>query len=71
MIKLYEDQEVSIYQVQKDLGLGKYTLYRYASGERSVENMPVKILQELAKYFGMDIDIIYKKMKEYEEIREV
>jgi septum formation topological specificity factor MinE len=71
MIKLFENQNVSIYQVQKELGLGIYTLYRYAKGQRKISNMPSEILHSLSKYFGIDVDTLYTKMKEYEANRGV
>lgn len=71
MVKLFEEQNVSIYQVQKELGLGIYTLYRYAKGQRKIENMPSKMLRSLSKYFGIDTDTLYTKMKEYEAKRGV
>ena len=66
MLKLFENQNISLYQVQKELGLGMYTLYRYAKGQRRIENMPVKLLHRLSKCFGMDVDTLYQKMCEYQ-----
>lgn len=67
MIKLFEDQKVSLYQVQKDLGLGIYTLYRYAKGQRNVENMPTKTVCDLAYYFKIEVKVLYKKMLDYQK----
>ena len=69
MIKLFEEQNISTYQLQKELGLGKYTLYRYANGERSVKNMPAKTLYKLSKCLNINIDMLYSKMCEYEQMR--
>ena len=66
MIKLFKGQNVSIYQVQKELGLGIYTLYRYAKGQRKIGNMPSEMLRRLSKCFGMDVDTLYQKMCEYQ-----
>ena len=67
MIKLFEGQKVSLYQVQKDLGLGIYTLYRYAKGQRNVENMPTKMVCDLAYYFKIEVNTLYKKMLDYQK----
>nr|DAP56948.1 MAG TPA: Regulatory protein-modification, helix-turn-helix, transcriptional regulator, DNA [Caudoviricetes sp.] len=67
MIKLFEGQKVSLYQVQKDLGLGIYTLYRYAKGQRNVENMPTKMVFDLAYYFKIEVNTLYKKMLDYQK----
>ena len=66
MIKLIEEQKESLYIIQKKLNLGMYTLYRYAKGQRRIENMPVKLLRRLSKCFGMDVDTLYQKMCEYQ-----
>lgn len=71
MIKLYEEQKTSLYQIQKELGLGIYTLYRYAKGQRKIGNMPSEMLHSLSKYFGIDVDTLYNEMKEYEAKRGV
>ena len=65
MIKLFEGQKASLYKVQKDLGLGKFTLYRYANGTRKIQNMDIILANKLAKYFGMSLDDFYKAALEY------
>lgn len=67
MIKLFEEQKVSLYKVQKDLGLGIYTLYRYARNQRKIENMPSKMVCDLAYYFKIEVNTLYKKMLEYQK----
>ena len=67
MIKLFEGQKVSLYQVQKDLGLGIYTLYRYSKGQRNVENMPTKMVCDLSYYFKIEVNTLYKKMLDYQK----
>lgn len=66
MIKLIEEQKESLYIIQKELGLGMYTLYRYAKGQRKIENMPFNMLYKLSNYFGIDMNTLYIKMCEYE-----
>ena len=43
MIKLYKDQKISIYKIQKELGLpiNSPFLYNYAKGKRSIKNMDI------------------------------
>ena len=67
MIKLFEGQKVSLYQVQKDLGYAIQTLYRYARNERKIENMPGKMLVELAKYFKMEPEKLYVEIQKYQK----
>lgn len=67
MIKLFEEQNVPLSRVQKDLGLGTYTLYRYAKGQRQVKNMPTKTLLDLAYYFGIEVKTLYEKMLKYQK----
>lgn len=66
MIKLFEEQKQTLYQVQKELGLGRYTLYRYASGKHNIKNMPTNIICGLANYFKIEADTLYKKMLDYQ-----
>lgn len=67
MIKIYEEQTDSIFKIQKDLNLDKMRLYRYANGKCSVENMPPKLLNDLAIYFNIEPFVLLEKMKEYSE----
>lgn len=67
MIKLFEGQKVSLYQVQKELGYAIQTLYRYARNERKIENMPGKMLVELAKYFKMEPEKLYVEIQKYQK----
>ena len=66
MIKLFEEQTKSLYVIQKELNLGMYTLYRYANGQRKIENMPIKLLSKLSNYLGIDKYTLYEKMCEYQ-----
>lgn len=71
MIKLYKEQKTSLYQIQKDLNYGMYTLYRYAKGQRKIENMPINMLFDISIYLGIEPGVLYEKMKEYETNRGV
>lgn len=66
MIKLIEEQNESLYIIQKKLNLGMYTLYRYAKRQRDIKNMPFNMLYKLSNYFGIDMNTLYIKMCEYE-----
>ena len=66
-LKLFEKQNVSLYQVQKELGYAIQTLYRYARNERKIENMPGKMLVELAKYFNMEPEKLYDEIQKYQK----
>lgn len=66
-LKLFEKQNVSLYQVQKELGYAIQTLYRYARNERKIENMPGKMLVELAKYFKMEPEKLYVEIQKYQK----
>ena len=50
MIKLYKDQKISIYKIQKELGLPINTpfLYNYAKGKRSIKNMDIDTLIKIS-----------------------
>lgn len=69
MKKLFKEQSISLYKVQKDLNLEIKRLYRYADGTCSIESMPVDLLKVLAKYFEISIDELYNKMIEYKRER--
>jgi hypothetical protein len=66
MKKLFENQNIGIYQIQKDLKLDIKTLYRYADGSCKIDNMSSKLLIKLADYFNVDARQLYKEMKDYE-----
>lgn len=65
MKKLYKNQKVSIYKIEKDLDLGMYTLYRYANHDRKIEKMTAKMVCDLANYLKLEPNDLYKQMKEY------
>lgn len=66
-LKLFEEQEVSIYKVQKDLGYENNRLYRYAEKKRKIKNMQIDMILNLAVYFKMTPDTLIKKMEDYLE----
>lgn len=65
MKKLFKEQNVSIYQINKDLNLHHCRLYRYANKEIDIEKMPVSLIIELAYYFHKEINKFYQDMVDY------
>lgn len=69
MIKLYKDQKISIYKIQKELGLPINTpfLYNYAKGKRSIKNMDIDMIIKISYILKEEPNELYKKILEYEE----
>ena len=69
MIKLYKDQKISIYKIQKELGLPINTpfLYNYAKGKRSIKNMDIDTLIKISYILKEEPNELYKKILEFEE----
>ena len=67
MKKLYEEQKHSLYKIQKELGLDKMRLYRYATGQFKIESMPSNLLKDIAKIERISVDELYRKMVEYQK----
>lgn len=65
MLKLYEEQKHTIYEIQNHLGLSRYTLYGYAKGTKDIGSMQLYLFIELAKFEGLDPVTLYKKIKRY------
>ena len=65
MLKLFENQQVSLYKIQNDLGLDHMRLYRYAEGILSIDNMPVTLILQLSNYFKIEPNKLFMEMKEY------
>lgn len=64
-LKLYEGQKHTIYEIQKELGLAKDTLYRYARGKRNIKNMPTQTILDIAYYEKIEVNTLFKEMKKY------
>ena len=69
-LKLYKEKKHTIYEIQKEIGVGKDTLYRYARGNRNVEKMPTKMLLDIAYFEKIEVNKLYEEMKKYKK-REV
>lgn len=65
MLKLYKDQKVSIWKIQKDLGLDKMRLYRYATGVVDIERIPTKLVLDLAYYLKIEPNKLMRDMVDY------
>ena len=65
MKKLFQEQPVSIYNVQKELGLDKNRLYRYADGTIPIGKMPTELILQLSNYFKIEPNELFKKMLIY------
>lgn len=66
-LKLYKDQKVSIYEIQKAIGVSRDTLYKYARGKRKIENINIKMFLDICYFLKEEPNELYKKMKEYQE----
>lgn len=66
-LKLYDEQKHTIYEIQKAIGVGKDTLYRYARGIRKVEKMPTKMLLDIAYFEKIEVNKLYEEMKKYKK----
>ena len=63
--KLFENQNVSLYKVAKDLGLEIKRLYRYADKTVDINKMPTELVLDLACYFHIEVNKFYNDMVEY------
>ena len=64
MNKLYKGQKHSTYEIQKSIGVSKDTLYKYIRNERNVENMPIKMLMDIAYFEKTEVNELFEKLKE-------
>lgn len=71
MQKLFKEQNVSLYKIQKDLGLEIKRLYRYADGTCKIKSMPTELLVKLADYFKIKPQDLYEKMIQYEKEKKI
>ena len=64
MNKLYKGQKHSTYEIQKAIEVSKDTLYKYIRNERNVENMPIKMLMDIAYFEKTEVNELFEKLKE-------
>lgn len=67
-MKLYSDQQISIYKLQKDLGLSKQTLYNYTTGKRDIRSMEIALAKKISDYLELSLDDFYTKALEYQNL---
>ena len=65
MKKLYKEQKHTLYEIQNAIGVSKITLYNYANKKRKVDNMPIKMILDIAYYEKIEPNKLLKEMKEY------
>lgn len=65
MKKLYKEQKHSLYEIQKEIGVSKITLYNYANKKRKIEKMPIKMILDIAYFEKIEPNELVKRMKEY------
>lgn len=66
MEKLYKEQKNSLYKIQKETGLSKYTLYRYAKGIANIRNMRFDTLKKIADIEEIDPISLLNKVENYQ-----
>ena len=66
MKKLYAEQKHSIYYLQKKLGLASYSLYYYTT-KYKIENMPLKLVLDIAHLEKVEPNWLLERMLEYEK----
>lgn len=67
MIKLYEGQKHTIYEIQQKLGCSINTLYHYARGTHKIDNMPIKMILDIAYFEHIEVNKLYEEMKKYQK----
>lgn len=67
MNKLFKDQNVTTYKLQKDLGLTHDRLYKYTKCTRKIENIPTDLLLKISHYFKIEVNKMYKDMLDYQK----
>lgn len=65
MKKLYKEQKHSLYDIQRHIGVSKITLYNYANKKRNIDNMPLKMILDIALYEQIEPNELIKRIKEY------
>ena len=65
MKKLYANQKHSTAELQKMLGLSHYTLYPYCGNLKKIEKINLKWLLDIAYIEKIEVNELWKQMKEY------
>lgn len=67
MKKLYKEQKKSLYKIQKECGLNKYTLYKYVNGTSDIRNIRFDTLKKIAEVEKIDPLILLDKIVQYQK----
>lgn len=65
MKKLYKEQKHSLYEIQQAIGVSKITLYNYANKKRKIDDMPIKMVLDIAYFEKIEPNELIKRIKEY------
>lgn len=63
--KLYKDQKNTTYELQRKIRVGKDTLYKYIRGESNIDNMPAKLILDIAYVEHIEANRLYQLIKEH------
>ena len=67
MKKLYKEQKNSLYKIQKECGLNKYTLYKYVNGTSDIRNIRFDTLKKIAEVEKIDPLTLLDKIVQYQK----
>ena len=65
MKKLYAEQKHSLYELQTEIGVSRFTLYNFIGKPEKIRNIRYDTLVKIAKVEGIEPDILKDKMVEY------
>ena len=64
MKQLYKEQKHTTYEISKQVGKRPDYLYRYIRKEASIDKMGLKLAIDIARFEGITVEHLYKKIKE-------
>ena len=65
-LKLYKDQEITIYELSKKTNVSRKVLYQYAKKEKNIDNMKIVNLLKISTVVGVTLEELYFKIKDYQ-----
>ena len=69
MKRLYKDQKNSIYRIADKTGISRQLLYKYANGYCLIENMPYKMVCDIAYIEKIEVNKLYEEMMKWSRTR--
>ena len=69
MKRLYKDQKNSIYRIAEKTGITRQLLYKYASGDYLIKNMPYRIVCDIAYVEKIEVNKLYEEMMKWSKTR--